>query len=76
MLALMSSTKRNVIVRQKAETLLLSSLAVRLLLASSDAQTVDSLSQLVKDSAVHVEVTPSAEPAVSKLCEKVRSSRH
>ena len=58
------------IARQKDSDALPNVLAVRELVVSSDAQTIKTLSQVMEQSAVHVEVTPNPESAISELCRK------
>jgi CheY-like chemotaxis protein len=56
-------------VRKKGEALLANALAIRALVVSSDRETIGVLSQVMGQSAIHVEVSPSVDSAIRELCQ-------
>jgi CheY-like chemotaxis protein len=57
-----------VILREKDNSSVVSALAIRILLVSSDAQTIKTLSQVMEQSAIHIEVADTPEAAIRELC--------
>lgn len=54
--------------REKDKGPLANALAVSVLLVSSDGRTIKTLSQVMEQSAIHVEVTPNVNSAIRELC--------